>query len=281
MYTHQLNYYLIDYKTKDAVLIVKAKHDLKIIAMVLEDDPYTVVLCDMKNTKDKTNIEFEEKIIELVVTNHLMIVILPRKTYVFQFSGLKCIDQISTCYNPKGLGAVSCSENAQNKLIALPYKKVGEIVVHCYGMGQIVDYMISAHNSKISALAVNPAGTLIASASVRGTLVRIFGTESGDFLQELRRGTGPATINDLFFHPNLNILACSSNRTSIHLFGIKESVDKCVKSKEYGFKRNNSDEKESTIDNKRSNFKFLNFLSSFFNSEWSSTKLKIGEGFKV
>jgi autophagy-related protein 18 len=75
---------------------------------------------------------------------------------------------------------------------------------------------------------LNSEGTLLASASIKGTVIRIFGTEEGEPLQELRRGSGKAFITSIVFHPSLNLIACTSNRTSIHLFEIKKSMDNSV-----------------------------------------------------
>jgi len=72
-------------------------------------------------------------------------------------------------------------------------------------------------------LAVNHEGTLVASASIRGTIIRIFSAEDGKCLQELRRGSGKAIITSIIFHPSLHLIACTSNRSSIHLFEIKKS----------------------------------------------------------
>jgi hypothetical protein len=44
----------------------------------------------------------------------------------------------------------------------------------------------------------------------------------------LRRGSGKAFITSIIFHPTMNLVACTSNRTSIHLFEIKKSADKSV-----------------------------------------------------
>jgi WD repeat-containing protein 45 len=86
---------------------------------------------------------------------------------------------------------------------------------------------------------VNPEGTLIASASTKGTIIRIFSAEEGDLLQELRRGSGKALITSIIFHPTLNMIACTSNRSSVHLFEIKKSIEKCVESKQVGFSDDN------------------------------------------
>ena len=82
---------------------------------------------------------------------------------------------------------------------------------------------INAHESDVGALAVNGDGTLVASASTKGTIIRIFSAEDGKCLQELRRGSGKAFITSIIFHPTLHLIACTSNRSSIHLFEIKKS----------------------------------------------------------
>lgn len=79
--------------------------------------------------------------------------------------------------------------------------------VHIYVMDKSIENIVTAHEKEIGALAVNPEGTLIASASKKGTMIRIISVEGGDQLQELRRGSGKAMINCLVFHPTLNLLA--------------------------------------------------------------------------
>ena len=85
---------------------------------------------------------------------------------------------------------------------------------------------INAHESDVGALAVNAEGTLVASASIRGTIIRIFSAEDGKCLQELRRGSGKAFITSIIFHPTLHLIACTSNRSSIHLFEISKSSNR-------------------------------------------------------
>lgn len=82
---------------------------------------------------------------------------------------------------------------------------------------------INAHESEVGALAVNYEGSLVASASIRGTIIRIFSAEDGKIMQELRRGSGKAFITSIIFHPALHLIACTSNRSSIHLFEITKS----------------------------------------------------------
>jgi hypothetical protein len=80
--------------------------------------------------------------------------------------------------------------------------------VHIFVMDKSIENIVTAHEGEIGALTVNLEGTLIASASIKGTLIRIISVEGGEQLQELRRGTGKAVISNLIFHPTLNLLAC-------------------------------------------------------------------------
>mmetsp|Transcript_24732 Transcript_24732/g.28426 ORF Transcript_24732/g.28426 Transcript_24732/m.28426 type:complete len:83 (+) Transcript_24732:202-450(+) len=79
--------------------------------------------------------------------------------------------------------------------------------VHIFVMEKSIENIITAHESEIGALGVNPEGTLIASASTKGTLIRILSVEGGEQLQEFRRGTWKAVIYNLIFHPTMNLLA--------------------------------------------------------------------------
>lgn len=55
-------------------------------------------------------------------------------------------------------------------------------------------FTINAHQSEIACVALNQPGSVAASASRKGTLIRLFDTTTKDKLVELRRGTDPATL---------------------------------------------------------------------------------------
>ena len=78
----------------------------------------------------------------------------------------------------------------------------------------------------------------------------------------------------------MNLIACTSNRASIHLFGIKKSIEKCIENKQYGFNQQN-DNSQIEGENKKSKLQFLKIFAKYFNSEWSATKIKIDEKIKT
>ena len=139
---------------------------------------------------------------------------------------------------------MSTAEKPIQKTIVCLHTDKGSLKVLTYGkklflillvVDKSIESIIQAHESDVGALAVNSEGTLIATASTKGTIIRIFSAEEGVLLQELRRGSGKALITSIIFHPSMNMIACTSNKSSIHLFEIKKSVEKCIETKHVGF----------------------------------------------
>lgn len=54
----------------------------------------------------------------------------------------------------------------------------------------------------------------------KGTLIRVFATSNCARLVELRRGIDPATIFSLAFSPSGTMLACTSDKSTLHIFDV-------------------------------------------------------------
>ena len=83
--------------------------------------------------------------------------------------------------------------------------------------------MIPAHTSQLAAIAFSHSGQRVASASEKGTVIRVFAVSDGSRLYELRRGL-KRTVNiySLSFSPCGHFLACSSNTETVHVFRLEE-----------------------------------------------------------
>ncbi|VDD77284.1 unnamed protein product [Mesocestoides corti] len=84
---------------------------------------------------------------------------------------------------------------------------------------------IAAHDGLLAALSFNASSTMLATASERGTVVRVFSIPDGDKLMEFRRGLARcASICSLNFSADNHFLVTSSNTETIHIFKLYANV---------------------------------------------------------
>jgi WD40 repeat protein len=69
-------------------------------------------------------------------------------------------------------------------------------------------------------LVLNLEGTLLATASDKGTLVRIFDTVTGAKVREFRRGTTAANIYSIAFSRNSNYIIVGSDKGTVHVYAL-------------------------------------------------------------
>ena len=100
-----------------------------------------------------------------------------------------------------------------------PSKKIG--FVEILSETQTERKKIEAHKSTLCALEVCSNGHKMATASEKGTIIRIFDIVKGECIQELRRGAEYATIYSLAFDLKSRWLACSSDSGTVHIFSLK------------------------------------------------------------
>jgi WD40 repeat protein len=134
--------------------------------------------------------------------------------------------------------------------------------------------LINAHESGISFLALNNEGTLLATASDKGTLIRIFKTDNGKFLQELRRGKDKAEIYSICFDPSSNFIACSSDKGTIHIWSLATTHKKL---KENGEDSNSTNTSNTVEVPKNQKSVFSKVFGGYFDSEWSFAQFRLGD----
>jgi WD40 repeat protein len=78
--------------------------------------------------------------------------------------------------------------------------------------------IIVAHTSALTSLSIPPSGRLLATTSVKGTLVRIWDSVTGKLVRELRRGTDKADIYGVAFRPDEQELCVWSDKGTVHVF---------------------------------------------------------------
>ncbi|KAF7818224.1 autophagy-related protein 18a-like [Senna tora] len=201
-----------------------------------------------------------------------IIVVVEHKIFVYNFADLKLLHQIETFVNPKGLCAVS--QLAGSLVLACPGLHKGQIRVEHYA--QKKTKFISAHDSRIACFALTLDGLLLATASTKGTLIRIFDTANGTLLQEVRRGANVAEIYSLAFSSTAQWLAVSSDKGTVHVFTLKANSNPPEHEKSES--TSHSDAVITPSSSPLAFIKFKGVLPKYFNSEWSIAQFRLHEG---
>ncbi|XP_060758105.1 WD repeat domain phosphoinositide-interacting protein 1 isoform X7 [Neoarius graeffei] len=157
-----------------------------------------------------------------VFTKARLVVCLEESIYIHNIKDMKLLKTLlNTPPNPSGLCALSI--NHSNSYLAYPGSAtIGEIIVYD-GNNLSTVTVIPAHDSQLAALTFNASGTKLASASERGTVIRVFSIPEGQRLFEFRRGMKRyVNISSLSFSPDAQFLCASSNTETVHIFKLEQ-----------------------------------------------------------
>lgn len=142
-----------------------------------------------------------------------IVVVLQTSVRVYSFAKpAELLHVYETADNSLGLCCLS-----ENKA-AFPGRTPGQVQLVDLVTGSV--NIIPAHASTLKALQLSRDGQLLASASETGTLIRVYATANCVRVAELRRGIDPATIFSLAFSPSGAMLACTSDKSTLHIFDI-------------------------------------------------------------
>ncbi|KAL0084624.1 WD repeat domain phosphoinositide-interacting protein 3-like protein [Phycomyces blakesleeanus] len=281
--------------------------------------PNKVVIWDSIKGKPVVELEYKSEVKNAKLRRERLTVVLANKVFVYHFSiHPQLLHTFETADNEKGLAAVSASQNhavlvipgqqrGHLKIIDLdsldfsrplsstddPYRSnLGEpaiitsVAAATITARQTVNVsLIPAHSGKLSCIALNHDGSKCATASDKGTLIRVFNTATATLLNELRRGMDRAEIFSIAFNQESTRLCVSSDKGTIHVFNLDPSVvtmcDHRPRGPTYGEVVINPSQSPSHFGlthsgNRGSSLSFMkDLLPKYFSSEWSFAHAKI------
>ncbi|NXB05018.1 WIPI4 protein, partial [Cnemophilus loriae] len=201
-------------------------------------DASVLIWDDAREGKDKLVLEFSfpKPVLAVRMRHDRLVVALQSRLYVFSFPHRPTkLFEFDTRDNPKGTprcpaappGIVDLCPSLERALLVFPGHKCGSLQLVDLGSAKpgtsSAPVTINAHQSEVGCAALSPPGTLVASASRRGTLIRLFCTQSRARLLELRRGTDPATLYCLAFSPDCSFLCAASDKGTGHVFALRDT----------------------------------------------------------
>lgn len=247
--------------------IVEILNNTNIFALVgteenLKFGPNKVILWNELNQKVENQLIVSNNVKNIKIKRTKIFIIEEYNILVFTLGNYEKIDSLKTFTNKIGIFGISLDPKIN--MISYPSPDAGKIITKDYDNkieGDFIVSEINAHKNEIIALVMNYDGSLIASASERGTIIKIFKSKDGSLLQELRRGTEPAEIYSLAFDFKSRFIACSSNKGTVHIFNI------------------NNDEIDEKNKNQKSILgnvvKYLGFKNEYLSSEWSFAQYRL------
>lgn len=182
--------------------------------------PNKVIIWDDHQSRCIGEFAFRSEVRAVKLRRDRIVVVLEHKIYVYNFMDLKLLHQIETLANPRGLCCLSHHSNTS--VLACPGLQRGHVRIEHFGLN--MTKLINAHDSHIACLTLTMDGLLLATASTKGTLIRIFNTMDGTRLQEVRRGVDRADIYSIALSPNVQWLATSSDKGTVHIFSLRVRV---------------------------------------------------------
>ncbi|KAM0756265.1 hypothetical protein T439DRAFT_283151 [Meredithblackwellia eburnea MCA 4105] len=245
--------------------------------------PNKVLFWDDKLGKTVAELEFREDVRGLAARRDRLIVVLRRRVLIFVLAeGLTGVWRegvYDTTDNPTGVVALATEEGSS--LLAFPGRQPGQVqIVRLPPLDTQTPPLppppshdptttpfpsvsiILAHTSTISALATTPSGSLIATASEKGTLVRIWDPSTSQLLKELRRGTDSAIIFGISFRKDGGAICVSSDKGTVHVWDLGSSREKR--------------KQESESSDRQKQFNILKpYLPKYFSSQWSHSQFRL------
>uniref|UniRef100_A0A480KMV7 WD repeat domain phosphoinositide-interacting protein 1 isoform a n=1 Tax=Sus scrofa TaxID=9823 RepID=A0A480KMV7_PIG len=169
------------------VYIVERLFSSSLVVVVSHTKPRQMNVYHFKKGTEICNYSYSSNILSIRLNRQRLLVCLEESIYIHNIKDMKLLKTILDIpANPTGLCALSI--NHSNSYVAYPGSlTTGEIVLYD-GHSLKTLCTIAAHEGTLAAIAFNAAGSKLASASEKGTVIRVFSVPEGQKLYEFRRG---------------------------------------------------------------------------------------------
>ena len=180
-----------------------------------------VIMYDDHKGKPVAELQIGHRVKNIKANAKYLFVVGKSKIFLFKTDDLSNIGTYESHENNEE-GACSLCENKDNIAFAYPSRIEGYINIM-----RIKDNIIDirnfyTHNKKIACIELNKTGDKLITSSIGGTLIRLFDTNTGDIIDDFKRGNDKAQIFSLSFSHDDKFICCSSDKGTIHIFKTNE-----------------------------------------------------------
>lgn len=220
-----------------SLLLVEALQRTNIVVLVYVTDPNRLIFWDDRQGRVLKEFAFDQDgpILNIKFHNGFLLVVLSQAIVVYQFESFQLVTRISTNSNPLGLVCLHNLDQTEDFLVLAPAQGNPGRVQIVNSRNQIRTFQ--AHQNPLGQIAISPNGLLIATASKRGTIIRIWSNdnikdlrsttskeEPPQMLVELRRGVESTIIHDIIFHADSQMLCVTGGTGTAHLYCLGDLI---------------------------------------------------------
>lgn len=214
-----------------SVRLITMLYKTNIFAMVTisDDDPSNsdlnkVQIYDDQKRKFIGELRSRTEVKNVCMRRDIIVMVCEYAIYVYTCDKLKVIQHLTTNSNPQGLCVLAST--SEPWILCCPGQSKGAVRVQVGQDDRDPTHVFTAHQSDLAALALNASGTLVATASESGTVLKIFQASNGQLLHRLRRSVRQSVvaISCLVFRQDDSFLGVASSSSTVHIFKLDAST---------------------------------------------------------
>lgn len=183
---------------------------------------------DYSTRRSILDIEYGEPVLRIIPLRRMFAVCFASEIRVYKFDPIGLFIQLRC--NPNELAPCDFCDRNDSYVVAYGGPAPGQMTIKAIETSGGHERIISAASHQLSMIRFNPNGSTIATASVQGTLIRIYNSDTGDCIHELRRGSFSATIQSIAFTAANDKLAVTSSKGTLHIFSLSSDQESVKRS---------------------------------------------------
>ncbi|KAL1967905.1 hypothetical protein VTN77DRAFT_2322 [Rasamsonia byssochlamydoides] len=225
------------YETKEGnIAILEMLFSTSLVALILS--PRRLQITNTKRQSTICELTFPTTVLAVKLNRKRLVIVLEDQIYLYDIQTMKLLYTIETSPNPNAICALSPSSENCYLAYPLPQKAPpssfappahappgsthisptsGDVLIFDTLKLEAIN-VVEAHRSPLSCITLNSEGTLLATASDKGTIIRVFSVPDGHKLYQFRRGSMPSRIYSMSFNTTSTLLCVSSATETIHIF---------------------------------------------------------------
>ncbi|KAM7533496.1 hypothetical protein Aperf_G00000124202 [Anoplocephala perfoliata] len=206
----------------DPMCLVGRLFTSNLVTLVSLADPRRLLIYHSRRDSLICDYRYSNTILAVKMNRQRLIVCVENEIFIHNIRDMELLHRIEDTPSNRN-GVIAFSSHPEKCLLAYPgSNRTG--TVYIFDATKFTNVTsIAAHDSPLAELAFNSSSTLLATASERGTVVRVFTIPDGEKVMEFRRGLARCvSVCSLTFSLDDHFLVCASNTETIHVFKLRK-----------------------------------------------------------